>query len=328
MPDLSVSDLTVEYSSGGYVARPIDGLDLLTSAGSLTLLMGPSGCGKTTLLSCVGAMLTPTRGAVRFGDIDVTNLAGAAMTSYRQSGVGFVFQGFNLVSSLTVLENVMVPLWAARVPRREARDRATALLERVGLEGRAKDRPGDLSGGQQQRVAIARALAMDPPMILADEPTAHLDYIQVEDVIRLIRELATGERIVLVATHDHRLMPLADQILELSKGFGAVARPPERRHLAAGEEVFAQGSVSDLIYVVESGEIEIVRERSDGGTDPVSTSHPGQYFGEMGPICGLPRSATARAVAPSDVVGYTVRDFREQIGPSSIGSLLSEGAPQ
>jgi putative ABC transport system ATP-binding protein len=314
MPDLRVADLTVEYSSGGYVARPLDGLTIDAPAGSLTLLMGPSGCGKTTLLSCLGAMQTPTAGSIRFGDLDITGLSGAATTRFRQRTVGFVFQGFNLVSSLTVRENVTVPMRAARLPHREARPRADALLERAGLAGRGTDRPGDLSGGQQQRVAIARALALDPPLILADEPTAHLDYIQVEDVIRLIRDLATDERIVVVATHDHRLLPLADQVVELSRDFGASTRPPERTRLGAGEVVFRQGSVGDLVYLIDTGQIEIFRERTDGGEDPVVTYGPGHYFGEMGAICGLPRSATARATTDTVVVGYTVRDFRHRVG--------------
>ena len=131
-----------------------------------------------------------------------------------------MFQAFNLIPSLTALENVMVPLRAAGIHRRIARARAGELLARVGLEDRMSHRPGDLSGGQQQRVAVARAIALDPPLVLADEPTAHLDFIQVEEVLRLIRELADDDRVVVVATHDSRMLPLADRVVELVPHLG------------------------------------------------------------------------------------------------------------
>ncbi|HWS93632.1 MAG TPA: ABC transporter ATP-binding protein, partial [Mycobacterium sp.] len=201
MGHLSIQDLVVEYSSGGYAVRPINGLSLDVAAGSLVILLGPSGCGKTTLLSCLGGILRPKSGAIKFDEIDITALEGAALAKYRRDTVGIVFQAFNLVSSLTALENVMVPLRAAGMSRASARRRAEELLTRVNLAERLKHRPGDLSGGQQQRVAVARAIALDPPLILADEPTAHLDFIQVEEVLRLIRSLADGERVVVVATH-------------------------------------------------------------------------------------------------------------------------------
>ena len=228
MGDLRISDLVVEYSSGGYKVRPIDGLNLEVTAGSLAILLGPSGCGKTTLLSCPGGILRPTSGRITFGDVEVTELATRALSTYRRDTVGIVFQAFNLVASLTAIENVMVPMRAAGMPRRgAARQRAEELLTRVGLRDRMRHRPGDLSGGQQQRVAVARAIALDPPLILADEPTAHLDFIQVEEVLRLIRELATGERVVVVATHDTRMLPLADRVVELVPHVASADRPPE-----------------------------------------------------------------------------------------------------
>ena len=216
MGDLSIKDLVVEYSSGGYAVRPINGLSLEVPAGSLVILLGPSGCGKTTLLSCIGGILRPKSGAITFDDVDITALEGGALARYRRDTVGIVFQAFNLVPSLTALENVMVPLRAAGMSRASARERAEELLTRVNLADRVKHRPGDLSGGQQQRVAVARAIALDPPLILADEPTAHLDFIQVEEVLRLIRSLAEGERVVVVATHDSRILPLADRVVELT----------------------------------------------------------------------------------------------------------------
>jgi putative ABC transport system ATP-binding protein len=323
MPALDIKDLVVEYSSGGYAVRPIDGLSVHTDPGELVLLLGPSGCGKTTLLSCLGGILTPTEGEITFGDVTVTGLEGAQLTEYRRSTVGIVFQAFNLVPSLTALENVEVPLRAAKVKRAARRARATELLEQVGLADRMQHRPGDMSGGQQQRVAIARALALDPPLLLADEPTAHLDYIAVEEILRLLRDLASGERVVVISTHDQRMLPLADRVVELVPQFGQAEVEPEVVELAAGEELFAQGSFGELIYMLEAGEIEIVRQLESGSWESRATLTPGRYFGEIGPLFGMPRSATARAKTAATVTGYSVRDFRQRIGPQGMGDLLS-----
>jgi putative ABC transport system ATP-binding protein len=320
--DLSIQNLVVEYSSGGYAVRPIDGLDLDVAAGSLVILLGPSGCGKTTLLSCLGGILRPQGGAIKFGDVDVTALDARGLSTYRRETVGIVFQAFNLVPSLSALENVMVPMHAAGIPRKEARKRAEALLTRVGLQDRMTHHPRDLSGGQQQRVAVARAIALDPPLVLADEPTAHLDFIQVEEVLRIIRELASGDRMVVVATHDSRILPLADRIVELVPEFASIDRPAETVSVDAGELLFEQGTMGDLIYVVSDGELEIVRELAGGGEELLKVATPGDYFGEIGPLFHLPRSATVRARSDATVVGYTVKTFRERLGAGGVRDLI------
>src|SRR6202012_915981 len=161
-----------------------------------------------------------------------------ALAKYRRDHVGIVFQAFNLVPSLTALENVMVPLRAAGMSRGASRKRAEELLTRVNLAERMRHRPGDLRGGQQQRVAVARAIALEPPLILADEPTAHLDFIQVEEVLRLICELATGEGVVGGATHDTRILPLADRVVEMVPQFISIHREPETVSLASGSVLF------------------------------------------------------------------------------------------
>ena len=322
MGDLSIQNLVVEYSSGGYAVRPIDGLDLDVAAGSLVILLGPSGCGKTTLLSCLGGILRPQGGAIKFGDVDVTSLDARGLSAYRRETVGIVFQAFNLVPSLSALENVMVPMHAAGIPRKEARKRAEELLSRVGLQDRMTHHPRDLSGGQQQRVAVARAIALDPPLVLADEPTAHLDFIQVEEVLRIIRELASGDRMVVVATHDSRILPLADRIVELVPEFASTDRPPETVSVEAGELLFEQGTMGDLIYVVSDGELEIVRELAGGGEELLKVATPGDYFGEIGPLFHLPRSATVRARSDATVVGYTVKTFRERLGAGGVRDLI------
>jgi putative ABC transport system ATP-binding protein len=304
-----IRDLTIEYSSGGYRVRPIDHFDLDIDDGEIVLLLGASGCGKTTLLSALAAILTPTSGSIEVDGIEVTSLSGRALTDYRRSHVGVVFQAFNLVPSLNALENVAAPMLSGG--RRRAFARASELLAQVDLTDRARHRPADLSGGQQQRVAIARALGADPRLILADEPTAHLDYVQVEGVLRLLQELRSSNRAIVIATHDERLLPLADRVVHLSpqatRDHGRVERT-----LAQDEILFRQGDDGDYVYVVESGTIEVARERVDGRPDVLGLYQTGSYFGELAPLYGLRRSATARAVIPSVVVGYSATEFRQR----------------
>ncbi len=312
--DLVVDDLTVAFDSGGYVIKPLDGLSFTALDGELVVLLGPSGCGKTTLLSCLAGLLTPTAGRVAFGRTVVTELKGPALAEYRRQTVGVVFQAFNLIASLSARGNVVVPMRLAGVPRARAKARAAELLELVGLGERINHRPAQLSGGQQQRVAIARALVHEPALILADEPTAHLDHIQVEGILRLLRELASPGRIVVVSTHDDRVSQLADRVIELAPHFADADKPPEEVVLAAGETLFRQGERGELIYQVNAGLLEVFRELADGGSETLAQVGPGNYVGELGPILNLPRSASVRALEDSVLVGYNVRAFR-QINP-------------
>jgi putative ABC transport system ATP-binding protein len=163
---------------------------------------------------------------------------------------------------------------------------------------------------------------LDPPLIVADEPTAHLDFIQVEEVLRLIRELATGDRMVVVATHDSRILPLADRVVELVPDFAESNRPPATARLEAGEVLFEEGTMGDCIYVVSEGEVEIMRELAGGGEELLWVAEPGDYFGELGPLFHMPRSATARARSDATVIGYTVAAFRERLGAGGIRDLI------
>jgi putative ABC transport system ATP-binding protein len=310
---LVCQDLVVEYSAGGYIVRPIDRLNVEVRDGELALLLGASGCGKTTLLSVLAAILRPAQGSARIGDTEITSLQGRALTDYRQRKVGLVFQAFNLIPSLTASENVQVPLRASGAGAREARQRANRLLERFGLGERQGHRPGELSGGEQQRVALARALVLDPPLVLADEPTAHLDYIQIEKVLELLRQIADEGRAVIVATHDERMVPLADRIVAMSP------RAPERGQvtdvrLREGETLFTEGETAELVYVVEEGEIELSRRLAGGGQEVLARHHAGEYFGELGPMFGLRRSATARATQASRLTGLPLSEFRRRFG--------------
>ena len=322
MTDLVIERLTVQYDGDGYPVRPLDSFSVTIHDGSLAVLLGPSGCGKTTLLSCLGGILTPTSGSIRHGGKDVAELRGEALTRYRQTDVGIVFQAFNLVPSLTAEENVMAPLRAAGTGVAAARSRARQLLRDVGLEERMHHRPNQLSGGQQQRVSLARALVHDPPLVIADEPTASLDYIQVEGVLRLLRELAVPGRVVVVATHDDRLLPLADEIVEMVPKFRDEGIGVMVTDLQAGELLFAQGSRGNRIYLIDEGEIDILRELGGGRTEHLVTLGPGEHFGEMGPLFGIERSATARARTAARVSGYTSEQFREHVGAQRLADLI------
>jgi putative ABC transport system ATP-binding protein len=316
-PAVAVDELVVEYHRGGYPIRPLDEFSMEVPAGRLALLLGPSGCGKTTLLSCLAGIQLPTSGAIRVYGSDITTLSAAGLTDYRRNQVGVVFQAFNLVPSLTALENVMVPLRAAGRNRNESAERAAQLLNDVGLAERADHRPGSLSGGQMQRVAIARALALDPPLIVADEPTANLDHVQVEVVLRILRGLTDRGRTVVVSTHDHRLLPLADQVVEMAPEHATDMTPTITVELAAGEELFAEGAEGDRLYRVESGSIELTR-----GGQHLGVSVEGDVFGEMAPLFSLHRSATATAREATLLTAFTVDGFTALYGGEELRRLV------
>jgi putative ABC transport system ATP-binding protein len=244
------------------------------------------------------------------------------LTAYRLATVGIIFQSFNLIPSLSAADNVAVPMWASRgasdgIPRRTAE-----LLERVGLADRAHHLPGQLSGGQQQRVAIARALANDPAVLLADEPTAHLDYIQVEGVLRVFRELVTPGRTVVIVTHDDRLLSLADQVVTLgTREVSTGSDGPVREEFPRGAVLFRQGAPGARAYIVEEGSVELVRELADGSERLLTVARPGSYFGEIAALVGLPRSATARTPTGAVLTSYSGADFRRLLA----GKLRDRG---
>jgi putative ABC transport system ATP-binding protein len=311
---LEVRDLTVEYNtSGGYMLRPLDGLSFEASDGELVVVLGPSGSGKTTLLSCLAGLLTPRSGTVTFRGQEVTGLGGHARAAYRRHTVGIVFQAFNLIPSLSARGNVRAPLRLAGVPRRRSHERAEMLLELVGLSDRLGHRPGQLSGGQQQRVAIARALVHDPPLVIADEPTAHLDYVQVESTLRLIRRLAEPGRLVLVATHDDRITNIADRVIDLAPQVAEPEKPMRLITLDAGEVLFEQGEFASIVYHIDEGSIEVYRTQPGGVEEQVAILEPGQYFGELGTMLCLPRTSSARALTPTRLTAMTVEVFKARV---------------
>ena len=217
---LNVENLVVEFEHEGYAVRPIDGLGFVAEPGELVVLLGPSGSGKTTLLSCLGGILTPTAGTITLEDTTITELEKSALDEYRRGRVGFVFQAFNLVPSLSAVENIAVPLMLGGHSRRAAFDRADELIGVVGLGDRAHYRPGRLSGGQQQRVALARALVAEPKVILFDEPLSNLDAKLREETRKELRSFLSELQITAVyVTHDRiEALALSDLIAVMRAG--------------------------------------------------------------------------------------------------------------
>ena len=215
-----LEDVVKHFKSGPDIVRAVDGVSVAIPRGKLIALKGPSGCGKSTLLNLLGALDRPDSGSITVDGADVTGLSGAAEVAYRRDKVGFVFQMFNLMTYLSAIENVTLPMeLRGKLNAQDRRTLAESLLERVKLApDRHRRRPTRLSGGEQQRVAIARALANDPPLILADEPTANLDSTTGEQIVRLLRSLASGDRTVLIATHDTAIARQADLVITMRDG--------------------------------------------------------------------------------------------------------------
>ncbi len=216
---LSTDHVSVSYGSGAATVRALRDVTLDFRPGELTLIMGPSGSGKTTLLSALGGLLTPDTGEVSIMGTTVRGLDQEEAGRLRQRSIGYVFQAFRLFRSLTAIENALVALEIGGVRGPRALDKAKAALEAVGVSHRANCLPSELSGGEKQRVAIARALVNDPPILLADEPTASLDHASGEQIASLLRGIAAGaRRIVVVVTHDNRWLERGDRIVEMSDG--------------------------------------------------------------------------------------------------------------
>ncbi len=217
-PLICTQDLTKIFQMGRQQVRALDGLDLEIPANSFTTIMGPSGSGKSTLLYILGGLDRPTSGGVKVDGVGLEKMDENDLAIYRRTKVGFVFQSFNLVTSMTALENVAFPMRFMGTPGRKRQELAQKLLTQVGLEKRAHHRPTELSGGQQQRVAIARALVNNPPLILADEPTGNLDTSSGMSIMQLLSELHNSGRTVVVVTHDPRMLRFATHVVYLLDG--------------------------------------------------------------------------------------------------------------
>jgi putative ABC transport system ATP-binding protein len=218
-PVIRLRGVSKIYGEGAAAVRALANVDLDVHAGEILMLCGPSGSGKTTLLSIMGCILRASRGSVLVRGEDIAKLREAELPRVRLGNFGFLFQGFNLFPALTAQENVEVALTLRGRSKRKARAEAAELLGQVGLAHKAAAYPADLSGGEKQRVAIARALAGDPPVLLADEPTAALDAVSGQNVMDILRRLAEERgRAVVIVTHDSRVLHYATRMVEIADG--------------------------------------------------------------------------------------------------------------
>ncbi|MBD8507331.1 ABC transporter ATP-binding protein [Hoyosella sp. G463] len=219
-PAVRFHEVVREYRLGEEIVRALDGVDLDLAGGQFVSIVGPSGAGKSTLLHLMGGLDTPTSGTVTVGGQDIGAYSDTQLAEFRRHHIGFVFQFFNLLPTLTAWENVAVPRLLDGQALSTARDDAIALLQRVGLADRVEHRPAELSGGQMQRVAIARALINDPPVILADEPTGNLDSRTGSGVLDLLTDIAHSgtNRLVVMVTHDRSAADRTDRVLTMRDG--------------------------------------------------------------------------------------------------------------
>jgi putative ABC transport system ATP-binding protein len=215
---LRATDLHRHFRLADTVVRAVDGIDLEVGEGEFLSVMGPSGCGKSTLLYLLAGLDRATGGEIRFGGRRVDRLSRTKWARLRRRHIGFVFQSFNLVENLTVLQNLEVQGILGQHSGRSARRRAVQLLDELGLGDKAKALPALLSGGQRQRVALARALMNDPPLLLADEPTGNLDSATTIDVLKLLRRFHTSGQTIVVVTHDERVATAAQRVLTMRDG--------------------------------------------------------------------------------------------------------------
>ncbi|MFN2297964.1 MAG: ABC transporter ATP-binding protein [Anaerolineales bacterium] len=236
MSVIRVEKLSKVYGGSDNPVNALRDVDLTINTGEFVAVMGPSGSGKSTLLHLIGGLDQPTAGSIWLGDTEIGALPDGSLSRLRREKIGFIFQFFNLLPTLTARENVALPLLLNRIPRKDALERADAALQRLGLTDRADHRPAQLSGGQQQRVGIARALVIHPVLMLGDEPTGALDTHTGAEVVELLRELsAHAEHTVVLVTHNPRVAAYADRIVYLKDGRVVDDERLDGRHPSASE---------------------------------------------------------------------------------------------
>jgi putative ABC transport system ATP-binding protein len=312
--------------------------------GQLVIMTGPSGSGKTTLISLIGALRSVQEGTIRILDRNLTGLPRQELVDMRRN-LGFIFQAHNLFDSLSAYENVKMALQVSDCPPGDMRQRAVAMLERLGLGHRVDYKPRSLSGGQRQRVAVARALVNRPKLVLADEPTASLDKESSTTVVNLLKELTINEGCtVIMVTHDNRILELADRIVnmvdgrivsnvvlrtaliiceflktvELFKQFtpveiANVADRMETRKYQSGEFIIRQGEPGEEFFLIGRGSAAVTMQPEH----QVATLHAGDVFGEMALLTDEPRNATVQALEDMEVYCLGKQDFRDAVDRSA-----------
>jgi ABC-type lipoprotein export system ATPase subunit len=323
---IELHDVVKTYRSpaGDYTA--LKGVGLEVDPGEFVAVIGKSGSGKSTLINMITGIDRPTSGEVMVGDVAVHRLRQSRMAGWRGRNIGVIFQFFQLLPTLTVVENIMLPMDFCGVgTMRQRRQRAMALLEEVDLADQARKLPSRLSGGQRQRVAIARALANDPPILVADEPTGNLDSKTADSVFRLFERMVDEGKTILMVTHDNDLAERVTRTLIISDGeiieeylaetFPALNEKQliwatshlDLKHYAPGEVIIQQGVPHEDFYLITHGHVQVRVETSNGQEFLIDRLGEGQYFGEIALLRGVASTATVRA-APDGPVRVAALD--------------------
>jgi ABC-type lipoprotein export system ATPase subunit len=317
---VEVRDLIKEYRTEAGDFRALNSVSISVDESQFVAVIGKSGSGKSTLINMVTGIDRPTSGEVWVNGTAVHQLSEGELARWRGRNLGIVFQFFQLLPTLSLIDNVMLPMdFCNMYPPRERRDRAMALLDRVGMGARADKLPSAVSGGQQQRAAIARALANDPPIIVADEPTGNLDSRTAEAIFDLFRELVAAGKTILMVTHDNDLAARTDRSIFVADGevvneFVVSALhglDVDQMTLAAskltpivyqpGAVIVRQGDEADLFYIITKGVVDVLVQQPGGAEVKVASLQSGQYFGEIALMRGGTRTATVRASEDCEV---------------------------
>ncbi len=327
---------TYESAAGSFTA--LKDVSLTVDGGEFVAIIGKSGSGKSTLINMVTGIDRPTSGEVIIGGTLVHTLTEGQMSVWRGKNLGIIFQFFQLLPALSVIENVMLPMDFCNMYRpSERRERAMRLLEQVDMAETANKLPSAISGGQQQRVAIARALANDPPILIADEPTGNLDSKTAEAVFRLFEDLVATGKTILMVTHDNDLARRASRSVIVSDGeivnqylaralprlnvdqLINITRQLDRLTFAAGEPIVRKGGQADFFYIITRGKVEVIIDQPGGGELIAEVLNEGQYFGELALLGTSERRATVRAAhanGPVEVVALDHQEFHALLDSS------------
>jgi ABC-type lipoprotein export system ATPase subunit len=317
---IEVRNIVKTFHSAAGTFTALKGVNLQIGPGELVAIIGKSGSGKSTLMNMITGIDRPTSGQVLIGDTAVHTLDESRMAVWRGRTRGIVFQFFQLLPALSLVENVMLPMeLCGMYPARQRRTRATELLEQVGMAQHANKLPTAISGGQQQRVAIARALANDPPIIMADEPTGNLDSRTATAIFELFARLTLQGKTIVMVTHDSDFAKSVDRSVIVADGeiideyvaralatlnidqLGWVAGRLKTQQFAPGATILKQGDAADHFYIITRGKVEILLDHPGGSQIIVNRLERGQYFGEIGLIDGTQRTASARAAGTTEV---------------------------